>query len=176
LTLNVRCTEAESITVTSHDLISEHPIIRPITSGENDPGISIIKLRQGQELIVKCIAKKGTAKEHAKWSPCAGIAFEYDPHNRLRHTTYWVEDDVKAEWPVSKNGELESESRDEEPFDYNAKPEKYYITVESNAALEPKEIITGGLKILIAKLAMIQMELSSLNEHATMAKQETRMF
>lgn len=166
LNLNVKCTDTmdgESMTVTSHDLISVHNQIRPISMGENDPGISIVKLRKGQEIILRCIAKKGTAKEHAKWSPCAGIPFEYDPHNKLRHTTYWVEDDVKAEWPVSINGEQETPAADDEPFDYNAKPNKYYITVESTGALEPKEIVISGLKILLAKLVVVQ---SGLNQIA----------
>jgi DNA-directed RNA polymerase II subunit RPB3 len=176
LQLNVRCTGEEPITVTSHDLISSHPLIKPVSFSDNDPGISIVKLRQGQELHVKCIAKKGTSKEHAKWSPCAGTAFEYDPHNRFRHTTYWVEEDVKSEWPISKNGELEPEPLEDEPFDYNAKPNKFYLNVESTGSLEPKEIITGGLKIMIAKLAMIQMELNNIAETKSAPKTEMRMF
>jgi DNA-directed RNA polymerase II subunit RPB3 len=174
--LNVKCTEEGVMSVTSHDLISSHQHIKPVSYGENDPGIMIIKLRQGQELIVRCIAKKGTAKEHSKWSPCAGTAFEYDPHNRLKHTTYWVEDDAKAEWPVSKNGELEPEPRDDEEFDYNAKPNKYYITVESTGSLEPKEIIIGGLKILLAKLAVIQHELNQITEDLGSSLRDNRMF
>ncbi|KAL2912853.1 RNA polymerase II subunit 3 [Polyrhizophydium stewartii] len=164
LHLNVRCTEDHTREVTTRDLVSSHTSIAPVLNGPNDRGILIAKLRKGQEINLRCIAKKGTAKEHAKWSPCAGVAFEYDPHNRLRHTTYWIEDDVKSEWPVSANGRFEPEVAEDEPFDYNAKPEAFYMTVEGTGALDPKEIVTTGLRILQAKLSLVQLLLKEIAE------------
>ena len=63
-------------------------------------GPVICKLRRGQEVKMTCIAKKGIAKEHAKWAPTSAVGFEYDPYNNLRHTSYWYEEDVSKEWYV----------------------------------------------------------------------------
>jgi DNA-directed RNA polymerase II subunit RPB3 len=84
---------------------------------------------------------QGIAKEHAKWSPCSAVSFEYDPHNRLRHTTYWYETDIKKEWPLSANAAEEEAPLDDEPFDYNAKPQKFYFEVETDGSLGPQEVV-----------------------------------
>ncbi|KAI9066613.1 RBP11-like subunits of RNA polymerase [Trametes sanguinea] len=127
-----------------------HPV------GKNDPNappILICKIRKGQELRIRCIAKKGLAKEHSKWSPCAAVGFEYDPHNKLRHTSYWYEYDARAEWPLSENAKEEEPPRDDLPFDYNAKPEKFYMNVETDGSLGPQEVVMKGLQELQTKLA-----------------------
>jgi DNA-directed RNA polymerase II subunit RPB3 len=74
---------------------------RPVITDADGTGSCIVKLRRGQAIHMRCIAKKGIAKEHAKWAPSAAIGFEYDPANKLHHLDYWHEEDPEAEWYVS---------------------------------------------------------------------------
>lgn len=96
---------------------------------------------QGVPIYLISWSSQGIAKEHAKWSPCSTIAFEYDPHNKLRHTSHWFEQDERAEWPLSENAVEEDPPREDEPFDFLAKPEKFYMNVETVGNLKPKEVV-----------------------------------
>eukprot|EP00158_Paraphelidium_tribonemae_P003325 Partr_v1_DN26042_c0_g1_i6_m486 putative RNA polymerase II len=147
LTLNVTCTENHTREVTSRELISQDADVMAVTAGDTDAGILIAKMRKNQEIRVRCIAKKGIGKEHSKWSPVCGVAFEYDPDNKLKHVDYWVEEDVEKEWPKSQYSDPANDRSfpplhtiilqtniiiGNAPFDPFAKPEKFFFTVEVN--------------------------------------------
>ena len=66
---------------------------------------------------------------HAKWQPVNIVSFEYDPDNRLRHTTYWAEGKVPSkEWPRSKFSLLPPDQTPESlPYDYKLKADTFYM-------------------------------------------------
>eukprot|EP00732_Lithocolla_globosa_P004920 Lithocolla_globosa_v1_NODE_4767_length_1369_cov_18.460076.p1 type:complete len:269 gc:universal NODE_4767_length_1369_cov_18.460076:75-881(+) len=156
LSLSVKCTEETTRSVTTKDLMSSSRYVYPVLDDDedgNDNGILIVKLRKGQELKVSCIAKKGVGKEHAKWNPAVTVAFEYDPDNRLRHTTLWFEESIKEEWPRSSNSKLkEDEDPEDLPYDFKAEPDKFYFKVEAVGSLKPEDIVVAGLTVLTEKL------------------------
>ncbi|KIM30666.1 hypothetical protein M408DRAFT_15564 [Serendipita vermifera MAFF 305830] len=129
----------------------------PVSKSKDFSGFPILiaSLRKGQELKVRCYAKKGIAKDHAKWSPCTAVGFEYDPYNKLRHTSYWFETDKAAEWPLSPNAAEEDAPLDDEPFDYDAEPDRFYYNVETDGSLTAKEVVLKALADMRSRAATI---------------------
>ena len=62
--------------------------------------------------------------------------------------------------PKRKNAEWEDPIIDEEPFDYDATPQVFYMDVESAGSLEPDAIIQQGIKVLQQKLAAVIQDLT----------------
>ncbi|KAJ2556899.1 RNA polymerase II subunit 3 [Coemansia sp. RSA 1933] len=160
-TLHVKCTEPGTRVVYSSELISSNKEVTPVLESEDDRGVILVKMRKGQELNIHCIAKKGVAKEHAKWSPCSAVAFEYDPHNNLRHSEYWFEKSIKEEWPLSKNAMEEQENDPNAPFDFKAEPTTFYFNVETIGSLEPQSVISTATRVMQEKFGDLQVALDT---------------
>ncbi|KAI0137250.1 DNA-directed RNA polymerase [Xylariales sp. AK1849] len=164
LSLHAKCTTDEVMKVYARDLVvsperATPTIGNPVITDPDGLGPLLCKLRKGQELQIECIAKKGIAKEHAKWMPTSAVGFEYDPHNKLHHLDMWYEMSAEDEWPKSQYAAWEDPPQEGEPFDYDAVPERFYFEVESAGNMDPDTIIKEGIRELQNKLGRLIMGL-----------------
>ena len=139
----------------------------PVT--DRDPqgrGAVIAKVRNDQTIELKCSARRGIAKEHAKWAPTAAVGFEYDPLNKLRHTSYWYETNAKEEWPINEENATweDADAQADAAVDPDAVPSAIFFDVEGTGILDPDEIVEGGLDVLQAKLAEVLKALEPAQE------------
>ena len=95
------------------------------------------------------------------------MSFEYDPHNKLRHTSYWFESDPKKEWPLSENAKEEDPPRDDEAFDYMAKASKFYMEVETDGSMAPKDVVLKVRPSLRPSLRILLKRPAEKNEGET---------
>ncbi|KAF8906526.1 DNA-directed RNA polymerase [Gymnopilus junonius] len=158
LVLDVACHDDNTMDVTSDHLeVIPYQQADEDTSPQDDSGEELSKRT---EFFGHPVGKRN-CQGACEILPCSAVSFEYDPHNKLRHTTYWYETDVKAEWPLSENAKEEEAPRDDEPFDFNAKPNKFYFEVETDGSLSPQEVVMKGLSELQTKLANLILGLKS---------------
>ncbi|KAJ1288588.1 hypothetical protein BS78_02G099200 [Paspalum vaginatum] len=115
--LAARAESDHTLEVTSNDLRSNDPKVCPVdqarayqqalSGSDFDPntgyqrGILIVKLRWGQELTLRAIARKGIGKDHAKWSPAATVTFMYEPDIRINELMETLTLDEKRSWVKS---------------------------------------------------------------------------
>ncbi|CAL5080343.1 unnamed protein product [Urochloa decumbens] len=204
--LSARATDSDqTLEVTSNDLSSADPKVCPVDqarayqqalSGDikSDPnaesadlrGILIVKLRRGQELRLRAIARKGIGKDHAKWSPAATVTFMYEPDIRINEELMdTLTLDEKRSWVESsptKVFELDPNTRqvtvcDAEAYTYddevikkaeamgkpglveiNAKEDSFIFTVETTGAITAYELIMNAITVLRQKLDAVRLQ------------------
>ncbi|CAN6203915.1 unnamed protein product [Urochloa humidicola] len=198
--LSARATDSDqTLEVTSNDLRSADPKVCPVDqarayqqalSGTNDlnpeRGILIVKLRRGQELRLRAIARKGIGKDHAKWSPAATVTFMYEPDIRINEELMdTLTLDEKKSWVESsptKVFELDPNTRqvtvcDAEAYTYddevikkaeamgkpglveiNAKEDSFIFTVETTGAITAYELIMNAITVLRQKLDAVRLQ------------------
>jgi DNA-directed RNA polymerase II subunit RPB3 len=202
-TLNVRHTRDGVHRVTTRELISNNEGVQPVVPADSGPelednGIVIVKLGKNQEVNLKCVAKKGIGKEHAKWSPVATVAMHYDPDVRLNQAEMekLSEDDKRAfvsSCPTSVYSYHEptrtvvvedaqkcmyckecvvkaNELRHPEMVTIAQKPDRFIFTVESTGAIKAKDIVQTAMGVLKTKLTELTAEIESTVQPAAAAR------
>eukprot|EP01098_Paradermamoeba_levis_P009778 TRINITY_DN4094_c0_g1_i1.p1 TRINITY_DN4094_c0_g1~~TRINITY_DN4094_c0_g1_i1.p1 ORF type:complete len:307 (-),score=58.64 TRINITY_DN4094_c0_g1_i1:240-1160(-) len=190
----------KTMDVTSNHLNSADPHVVPVDSDpmghpsdeQRDTGILIVKLRAGQELKIRAIAKKGVGKEHAKWSPTCTATFQLDPDIRINYPRMdELSAEKREEWAGScptkvykynensRTVEVEDATKctfcDECKFKAEEfgkpdlvtitnKPDRFIFTVESTGALRPEDVVLAALNVLREKLTDIHTHLSNEQE------------
>ncbi|KAF7842565.1 DNA-directed RNA polymerases II, IV and V subunit 3-like [Senna tora] len=190
--LRVKCMTDQTLDVTSKDLYSSDHTVVPVDftdpagldSSENR-GIIIVKLRRGQELRLRAIARKGIGKDHAKWSPAATVTFMYEPEIHINEDlmeTLTLEE--KREWvessptrvfdidPVTQQVMVvdpEGYTYDEEVIkkaesmgkpglvEISAKQDAFIFTVESTGAVKSSQLLLNAIEVLKQKLDAVRL-------------------
>ncbi|KAK1358919.1 DNA-directed RNA polymerases II, IV and V subunit 3 [Heracleum sosnowskyi] len=190
--LRAKCIGDQTLDVTSKDLYSSDHTVVPVdfsdASGyENSEqrGIIIVKLRRGQELKLRAIARKGIGKDHAKWSPAATVTFMYEPaihiNQEMMESLTLDEKQSFVDSSPTKVFEIDDETHqvkivDSEAYAYDeevlkkaeamgkpglveiyAKEDSFIFTVESTGAVKASQLVLNAIDILKQKLDAVRL-------------------
>ncbi|CAI9104622.1 OLC1v1003328C1 [Oldenlandia corymbosa var. corymbosa] len=189
--LRAKCIGDQTLDVTSRELISSDATVVPVDSADSgydnleNRGIIIVKLRRGQELRLRAIARKGIGKDHAKWSPAATVTFMYEPD-------IYINEDMMEKLSLEKKLEIiessptkvfgidENTGRfivvDPEAYTYDdevlkkcealdmpglieirPKEDTFIFTVESTGAIKASQLVLNAIDILKQKLDVVRL-------------------
>ncbi|XP_020224503.1 DNA-directed RNA polymerases II, IV and V subunit 3 [Cajanus cajan] len=190
--LRVKCMTDQTLDVSSKDLYSSDHSVVPVDFSDpsnhessDNRGIIIVKLRRGQELRLRAIARKGIGKDHAKWSPAATVTFMYEPEIHINEDlmeTLTLEE--KREWvdssptrvfeidPVTQQVmvvDAEAYTYDDEVLkkaeamgkpglvEIIARQDSFIFTVESTGAIKASQLVLNAIEILKQKLDAVRL-------------------
>nr|XP_043628147.1 DNA-directed RNA polymerases II, IV and V subunit 3-like [Erigeron canadensis] len=198
--LRAKCINDQTLDVTSKDLYSSDHTVVPVDfsesggsafeNAEDSRGITIVKLRKGQELRLRAIARKGIGKDHAKWSPAATVTFMYEPEIHineemmetlsLEEKTSIVDSSPTKVFGINpQTGQVvvvdpEAYTYDDEVLkkveamgkpglvEIYAKEDSFIFTVESTGAVKASQLVLNAIDVLKQKLDAVRLLEESL--------------
>ncbi|XP_050211639.1 DNA-directed RNA polymerases II, IV and V subunit 3-like [Mercurialis annua] len=190
--LRAKCITDQTLDVTSKDLYSSDHTVVPVDFSDSagydsseQRGITIVKLRRGQELRLRAIARKGIGKDHAKWSPAATVTFMYEPDIHinedmmetlsLEEKQSWVDSSPTKVFDIDPNtqqvivADPEAYTYDDEVIkkaesmgkpgliSIRAKEDSFIFTVESTGAVKASQLVLNAIEILKTKLDAVRL-------------------
>jgi len=214
--LRVKCVSDNTVDVTSDDLICNDDRVVPIdydpsrsaarggdpdaamdanedsSTAPDKKGILIVKLRKNQELNLRCVARKGIGRDHAKWQPVATAVYRFEPEITIDEDLMaTLTEEEKREFaesspaPIFRYNEQTRKVEIDAPetctydgeclkkaeelgkpglVDIRAKQDVFLFTVESTGVLRPEEIVVHALNVLQRKLNVTKGELDNLKK------------
>jgi DNA-directed RNA polymerase II subunit RPB3 len=199
LSLEVKATGDETLSVTSDSLALDpnYPSVRPVgyagdgaggapAEGAGAPrGVLLVKMRRGQELKLRAVARKGVGRDHAKWSPVATAVFAFLPEITLNHGAFealseeerraWCAADPRGTFrynALTQRAEVADPERyayDEEVLakaeelgapglvDIRRRTDAFVFRVEGTGALPARDIVLSAVELLCTKLEMLKL-------------------
>ena len=157
---------------------------------EEEAGIVIVKLAQGQKIKLRALATKGIGKVHAKWSPVCGCTFQPEPLVTLNRPLLGeITEEEKIKFVKSCPRNVFSYDEETGRVDVDAEsdcifcdecvitaeniqqiglvhistaPQRFLFSVETTGALSPEKVVKDGIEILTKKMDMMLKNLSTL--------------
>ncbi|KAB2035905.1 hypothetical protein E1A91_D04G187600v1 [Gossypium mustelinum] len=190
--LRAKCISDQTLDVTSKDLYSSDHTVVPVDftdsagyESSEQRGIIIVKLRRGQELRLRAIARKGIGKDHAKWSPAATVTFMYEPEIHinedmmdtltLEEKQSFVDSSPTRVFDIDPNTQQvvvvdpEAYTYDDEVLkkaeamgkpglvEIYAKEDSFIFTIESTGAVKAFQLVLNAIEILKQKLDAVRL-------------------
>ena len=160
--------------VTSRDLMSSNPSVYPVHDStlpqefvDGSESILIAKLKQNQQLHIKCTAQKGTGSQHAKWSPMVALVVRQFP---VPNVDTEVMECIESGMQVCShklqhnpiNGVVSVKDSDEcricqgrESIDFDNMQKQSLFVIETNGSLSPSSVLLQSIQILKKRVCIL---------------------
>jgi DNA-directed RNA polymerase subunit D len=177
LTCSVK-TELDGTVVTSKDLVSTDPMVKPVTDH-----IVIAKLQKNSSLEFEAYARLGIGKDHAKWQSVSTVGFGYYPDLKIDSKlcascsdpcvasrrcpeilidfTTGKAELIKDYWHKCTLCKACEKTCPKQAVKVGSIPNKYIFVVEGTGALPIKTILEKACEIMVEKCEEFQSNLKN---------------